>query len=169
MTSFSVEPFDRRSHDRSDFECGVPALDRYLKRQLGQDVRRRVAAAYVLVTGDDRIVRGYYTLSASGLPRELFAPEVAAKLPPYEEIPLARIGRLAVDRRLHGQGVGGALLSDAVRRAISSGIGLAGVLVDAKDDAAVSFYEHFGFRSLRTRRRTLVLAIDSSLEKRLAD
>ncbi|WP_323123337.1 GNAT family N-acetyltransferase [Burkholderia alba] len=134
------------AHDRTGFECGTPALDRYLRETAMQDVRRRVAACFVMLDGD--IVVGYYTLSAASIALADLPREVARKLPRYPAIPAVRMGRLAVDRRYRGKGLGATLLVNALRRAASSEIPAVALTVDAKDESAAAFYGHFGFQSL---------------------
>ncbi|WP_175743595.1 GNAT family N-acetyltransferase [Burkholderia ambifaria] len=134
------------AHDRIGFECGTPALDRYLRETVTQDVRRRVAACFVMLEGN--IVAGYYTLSAASIALADLPHEMARKLPRYPAIPAVRMGRLAVDRRYRGRGLGAALLVNALRRAASSEIPAVALTVDAKDKGAATFYEHFGFQSL---------------------
>ena len=145
--SYRFEPLGRH-HNRAAFSSGVEALDRYFHQQVGQDQRRGVAAPYVLVDTATRDVVGYYTLSTfSIVPTDLPAA-LARRLPRYDTVPAILIGRLAADRRYHGQGIGRLLLVDALLRslAISQQIGAMAVVVDAKDDAARSFYEHYGFK-----------------------
>lgn len=134
-------------HRRSDFSSGVEALDRYLHRQAGQDQRRALAVPYVLVDDATNEILGYYTLSTlSILPASLPEP-TARRLPHYQAFPALLIGRLAVDQRHRGAGVGRLLLVDALLRCLAIGrqVGAMAVVVDAKDDAARSFYERFGF------------------------
>ena len=144
----AFEPLGKR-HDRSRFDCGRPELDDYLHRQAGQDVRRRVAAAYVLAR--EGRVAAYYTLSATSV---LLAdlPDLAPKLPRYPTVPCVLIGRLAVDRASAGQGLGGAAVMDAASRTLASGIGAVGMVVDALDEAAAGFYARLGFTALPSAR-----------------
>lgn len=76
------------THDRTGFECGTPALDRYLRETVTQDVRRRVAACFVMLDGN--VVAGYYTLSAASIALAALPHEVARKLPRYPAIPRSR-------------------------------------------------------------------------------
>lgn len=135
-----------RSHDRSRFDCGSEALDRYIRQQASQDVRRKVARVFVAVPEGSAAVAGFYTLSAGSLERSALPPKEAGRLPRYP-VPVALIGRLAVDRRWSGQGLGSALLADAFCRVIRAGEALAvyAVVVDAKDEQVQAFYERFGF------------------------
>lgn len=143
---FKVEPLDLLA-DRSGFDCGVEALDRYFRTQVSQDIRRRVAACFVATDSPGRMA-GYYTLaSASVLLSDLPEAQVK-KLPRYPSVPAVRMGRLAVDSAFRGEGLGGALLADALRRAVSAEIAAYALLVDAKDAAAAEFYAHHGFLAL---------------------
>ncbi|TSE35511.1 hypothetical protein Tchar_00707 [Tepidimonas charontis] len=108
---FHVVPLDA-THDRSAFDCDSPALNRYLREQVSQDVRRRVAACFVAITAEGRIA-GYYTLASASLWLADLPPSTAKRLPRYPTVPAVRMGRLAVDRRFRGQGLGGALLAEA--------------------------------------------------------
>jgi len=135
-------------HNRADFRCGNASLDRYLKEQAGQDLRRGCATPFVLVSppGDASIL-GYYTLSSYGVDIGELPVDVAKKLPRYPLIPATLLGRLAVDRRHQGQGIGEFLLMDALHRSLvqSAEIAAAAVIVDTIDAGAAKFYQHFGF------------------------
>ena len=142
-----TEPL-RNDHDRANFSCGNAPLDRYVKEQAGQDFRRGCATPFVLVPEPgETSIPGYYTLSSYGIDAGELPAEVVKKLPRYPLIPATLLGRLAVDHRHHGRGVGEFLLMDALRRAWtqSAGIAAAAVVVDAIDERAVRFYRHFGF------------------------
>lgn len=91
-------------------------------------------------------VAGFYTLSACHVFLEALPLELRKGLPRYPAVPAARLGRLAVDHRFRGLGLGGALVGDAVRRCAASEIAVNLLVVDAKDDGAARFYEHLGFR-----------------------
>ncbi len=146
MTEYSFEPLGRH-HNRATFSCGVEALDRHFQQQVGQDQRRGVAAPYVLVPTATRDVAGYYTLSTFSVVPTSLPAELARKPPRYETVPAILLGRPAVDGRYRGQGLGRLLLVAALLRslAISQQIGTMVVVVDAKDDAARSFCEQYGF------------------------
>ena len=99
-------------HAREGFACGVEALDQYFARQATQDVRRRASACYVVVEASSDKVAGYYTLAAGGVPLTDLPEALTKQLPRYPCVPVARVGRLAVDRAFHGQKLGGALLAE---------------------------------------------------------
>lgn len=132
------------SYNRSGFACGSPALDDYFKKQVTQDIRRKVTACFVAVA-DDKCIAGYYTLASASILLSDLPEEASKKLPRYPTVPAVRLGRLAVDQSFKGQGLGGALLADAFLRSSQSEIAAYALVVDAKDEQAASFYEHHGF------------------------
>ena len=164
MTStdtLAIAPLARR-HDRAELSSGVEALDTYLRTRAGQDVRRRVARVFVCCeTGSDAIL-GYYTLSALSIDLSSLPEDKARKLPRHP-VPCALIGRLAVSGQAQGQGIGRMLLADAVKRsmAVSEGIAIYALVVDAKDARAKRFYEAFGFASLVSQPDRLFLSLAS--------
>jgi ribosomal protein S18 acetylase RimI-like enzyme len=149
-------------HDRSTFSSGVEPLDRYLRRQASQDVNRKLSACYVAAERTTGRLAGYYTLSAASIALADLPVALQRKLPRYPTVPAARIGRLAVDQAFQGQGLGAALLNDALARVMASGMGVFAALVDAKDDNAMRFYEHHGFMRLGSAAHTLFLPLASA-------
>jgi ribosomal protein S18 acetylase RimI-like enzyme len=147
------------SHARDGFTCGVEALDVYLARQATQDVSRRASACYVAVQAKTRKVAGYYTLAAGGVPLTDLPNALKERLPRYPSVPVARVGRLAVDKAFHGKKLGGALLADAALRAMRSEVAVFALVVDAKDDAAAAFYLHHGFERFGTKARQLIVSL----------
>lgn len=146
------------SHDRTTFHCHSEPLNRYLREQASQDIRRRVAACFVALTQDQRIA-GYYTLASASLLLTDLPANISKKLPRYPTVPAVRMGRLAIDKSFTGQGLGGALLADALDRAARAEIAAFALVVDAKDNAAVSFYQHHGFIALPDSPMTLFLPL----------
>lgn len=142
-----IEPFDRAKHDRSDFRSGVEALDAYLRRQAGQDARKRVSSLYVARDAGSPAIQGFYTLSAGSIERTSLPDATANPLPLYDRLPATLLGRLAVDERKRGTGVGKLLLFDAFSRALTASklVASAILVVDAKDEAAAKFYRAFHF------------------------
>ncbi|WP_341686711.1 GNAT family N-acetyltransferase [Limnohabitans sp.] len=143
---FSVDSLDLSS-DRSGFECGVAPLDRYFRTQVSQDIKRRVTACFVATDALGQIA-GYYTLASASVLLADLPETLAKKLPRYPSVPAVRMGRLAVDQSFKGEGLGAALLADALRRAVTAEIAAYAFVVDAKDEAAASFYAHHGFIAL---------------------
>jgi GNAT superfamily N-acetyltransferase len=144
---FVVGPLDREYHQRDKFACGNAVLNHYLAAQAGQDLTRGVAAVFVATRPGDASVLGYYTLSQASVPLVDLPRARQKRLPRYPDVPVTLLGRLAVHRELHGQGVGALLLGDALRRVADVALQVAstGLLVDAIDDMAVAFYAKFGF------------------------
>jgi len=147
---FRFEPLAAR-HNRAAFSCEQERLNTYLKQQASQDVRKRVAAVYVL-TPDGKTIAGYYSLSqyavdAGKLPEELTR---RLRLPKYEKLPATLLGRLARSEKFRGAGLGEILLMDALNRAMEHGRNIAStaVIVDAKDERAAEFYRSYGFVEL---------------------
>jgi predicted GNAT family N-acyltransferase len=142
----SIEPLAKH-HDRLGFSSGIDALDIYFRDRVGQDLRNKVAAPFVLVDRQSGAIAGYYTLSALSIKLSELPEAVRRKLPKYPIVPATLIGRLAVDRRSRGQGCGELLLMDALHRSLrqSEHIGSFAVVVDAKDDQAKAFYERYDF------------------------
>lgn len=155
---WATEPLGKH-HDRSVFSCGSPLLDHDLRKQAGQDARKRLAAPFVACEPGTNRIAGYYTLSAISVDVGDLPEATARRLPAYPEMPAILLGRLAVDETFRSQGVGGWLLVDALYRARghSDTLGAAAVIVDAKDEAAAAFYEHFGFQRFPDRPDRLFL------------
>ncbi len=159
--AFRIEPLGP-SHDRKTFSCGVPALDRYLHELASQDVRRRVSNCFVALDPAGAVA-GYYTFAATSLPLSELSADETKRLPRYALLPAGLIGRLAVDLHLRGRGLGGAIIMDAVQRSIHADPAIFALIVDAKDDAALAFYEHLGFRRFASRPMSLFLPIATAL------
>jgi GNAT superfamily N-acetyltransferase len=150
-----IELFDAGRHERSRFACGVDALDRYLRSQAGQDARRRVAAPYALLEPPEPTILGFYTLANTAIRATELPAEFVRKLPRYPVLPATLLGRLAVDATRRGTGFGTLLLLDALLRCLRSETASLAVVVDAKDEAAVSFYERHDFLRLPDQPRRL--------------
>ena len=148
------------NHDRKGFSCGVEALDRYFLGQASQDMRRRATACYVALESATDKVAGYYTLAAGGIPLADMPEPIIKRLPRYPSVPVARLGRLAVDLGYQGRRLGGALLWDAMSRALRSEVAVFALAVDAKDDQAEAFYRHHGFVGFGSAPRQLILPLD---------
>lgn len=157
---WTIEPFDRLRHDRSGFDCGLPALNDWLATKASQFEKKDLARTYVLVQAGSTIVKGYYALANHTVFYEAL-PEDQAKGLPKMDMPVVLIGRLAVDRSVQGQRLGEFLLIDALRRSeyLATKIGIRAVEVEAANDSAKQFYERYGFFSLEDDPRHLFLPI----------
>jgi GNAT superfamily N-acetyltransferase len=137
-------------YDRGAFWCGIDSLDRYLRSQAGQDVRRRANGVFILVAVDAvETVLGYYTLCFASLPQGDVPAAARKHVPRYPLVSATLIGRLAVSRSRQGDGLGSLLLAHAVQRAYASAgtVGSSMLVVDALNQRA-TFYESFGFQPL---------------------
>lgn len=148
-----------KSHDRLSFDCGEVALNRYIQKQATQDCRRRIANCFVAIDSKSGNVAGYYTLSSASIPTLDLPEDITSRLPRYPSIPAVRIGRLAVDKRFQGHGLGKALLADAAIKTISATPASFALIVDAKNEQAVEFYQYHGFRLLSNTQNILFLPL----------
>ena len=129
--AFVIEPLG--THDRSAFVCGAPPLDRYLREQASQDVKRLLASCFVAVETATNTIAGFYTLAATSIQADELPPDILKRLPRYPLLPAALVGRLAVDQRFHRKGLGGALLADAALRVLKGDVKALAIIVEAKD------------------------------------
>jgi GNAT superfamily N-acetyltransferase len=134
------------SHDRDAFDCGVPALNLYLRRFALQNQNRGIVRNYVTTFTGAKSIAGYYSLVYGSIDRKLLPAKLVKGLGKYD-VPLMLLARLAVDHRAHGKGLGKALLKDAVLRTTQAAqiAGLKLLLVHAKDESAAAFYQKHGF------------------------
>jgi GNAT superfamily N-acetyltransferase len=141
-------PLDPAIHDREGFECGVSALDDYIRRFAEQHRRRGISSVFVLAdSARPEHLLGYYTLSAAEVDGERLASADRKKLPRYP-VPCFRMGRLACRCDQQGRGLGKLLIGCAVDRCLKARQQVAtyALIVDVKDDKAAAFYMHFGFK-----------------------
>src|SRR5690242_3217925 len=109
-----IAPLDG-GHDRSAFDCGVPALNQYLRNYALQNQKRGIVRNYVTTPAGERAVVAYYSLVFAAIDQKILPPKVVKGLGRYD-VPVMLLARLAVDRREQGKGLGRALLKDAVLR-----------------------------------------------------
>lgn len=150
-----------------DFQCGREPLDNYIRRYASQDVRKNIARVFVAAPEDDlQRLAGFFTLNAGSVSCLSLPASLAKKLPHYP-VPVALIGRLAVDKKFQGKGLGAILLADACRKVAqaSAVLAVAGIIVDAKDDEASAFYKHFGFEPLQGQAHRMLLPASVFLPK----
>ncbi len=159
MAEWRIERLGRE-HARDGFDCGKPTLDEFLRALVSQYEKRNLGRTYVAFRGDAARVLGYYTLASGSIDVERLPASRARKLPRHP-VPVVLLARLAVDRSVHGKGLGGALLRDALSRSLvlSETLGIHAIVVDALDGAAKAFYERFGFMPLTGDARRLFLPL----------
>jgi ribosomal protein S18 acetylase RimI-like enzyme len=152
-------------HNRAQFSSGSETLDRYLRTQASQDFKRRTATCFVALDNSTSEIVGYYTLTATSLALDALPPRLVKKLPCYPVVPAVLLGRLAVALTHQGQGWGGVLLADALKRVGRAEVGVFAMVVDAKDEPAQRFYERYGFALLPGENRRLFLPIGEALRR----
>lgn len=148
-----------KKHNKKEFDCGNELLNNYLKKQAGQDVKRKLSVCFVLAEKGSDLVQGYYTLSNNSIQRSSFSNDIAKKLPKsYNSIPTTLLGRLAIDKNHQGRGLGKILLLDALKKCfeISKKIGSFAVVVDPIDTEAERFYETYDFIKLPDSKKMFI-------------
>jgi GNAT superfamily N-acetyltransferase len=155
-------PIDR-GDEVADFNCGKPPLDDFIKQRALKN-EGKASRTYVVASqsGEDAgKVVAYYTLAAGAMSRD-DAPKWAKSNMP-NPLPIIVLGRLAVDSRHQGQGLGKHLLREAMQRTLDAArhVGARALVVHAVDDEAISFYVPFGFQSFPAESRTLFLPIET--------
>jgi predicted GNAT family N-acyltransferase len=148
-------------HNRVGFDCGDDALNRWLSNVASQHKSKMISSTFVAVESQDSSdIYGFYSINITELKNEFLPQSMRKKLP--LTIPAFRIGRLAVDSKYHGQGLGGLLLANALSRivSVSDEIGGVLVLVDAKP-TAVNFYLRYGFERFEDHPESLFIPIQT--------
>lgn len=147
-------------HDLTAFDSGVDTLDDWLRRRARANQISGASRTYVVADGD-RVV-AYYCLASGALAAGAAPGAIRRNMP--DPIPVVVLGRLAIDRAWQGQGLGSALLRDAVLRTTEAAhiLGIRGLVVHAISDAARAFYEHHGFTVSPTQPMTLILSLKSA-------
>jgi ribosomal protein S18 acetylase RimI-like enzyme len=151
------------AHHRKGFSSGVEPLDRYFRELATQDVKRRVSNCFVALDAGGTIA-GYYTFAAASLPLTELSADEKQRLPRYALLPAGLIGRLAVDQKYQGQRLGSALIMDAAARPARAEPAIFALIVDAKNDAAVTFYQRHEFRRFTSKPGSLFLPIATALQ-----
>ena len=160
---FEFHPIDKK-FDKASFDCGTSELNAFLKTRARQNQLQGFNTTFVaIVEGDvtNKVV-GFYSLSMGEI-NLLSLPDKLVKKLPKHPVPVARMGRLAVDLNFQGQGLGKFLLVDAMKRvqSASGAVGVYALLVDAKDEPAKAFYLKYGFITLSDQPMTLFLPLSS--------
>lgn len=159
MGEWQFERLDS-SHERDTFTCGKPPLDEFLRRLASQYEKRNLGRTYVAVRPGEKKAYGYYTLASGAIAFQNLPVPPARKLPRHP-VPVVLLARLAVDQGAQGQGLGEALLMNALERCLglADKIGVHAVEVDAIDGQSRVFYERYGFVPLLDNKLHLFLPI----------
>jgi GNAT superfamily N-acetyltransferase len=154
------EPISKR-HDRNSFDCGEPALNEFLRRHARQSHDKGAAKTFLAISNEDaKAILGFYSLCPASLEYDR-APPLIRKGLARHDVPIFRLGRLAVSRSVQGQGLGGQLLLAAGRRCLLAATEVGGValLIDAKDERAAKWYATYGATRLADAPLSLVLPL----------
>ncbi len=145
-------------HRLTEFDCGEPSLDDWLRRRALTNHLSGASRTFVVADLDD-VVLGYYALAAGALAHEVATSAVRRNMP--DPLPVMVLARLAVDRRAQGGRVGSALLQDAVLRSqgVARNAGVRALLVHALHERARQFYAHYGFQASPIHPMTLMLRL----------
>lgn len=149
------------NHDSSDFDCGEPLLNGWLKRRTLANQSSGASRTFVAVDNHQRVM-GCYALAAGAVAHRDSTGAVRRNMP--DPIPVMVLARLAVDHKAQGKQLGGALLKDAVLRvlSVSENAGIRALLVHALHEKARAFYRHYGFEASPADPMTLMLRLPRS-------
>ena len=170
MGTWHEEPISKK-HDREAFDCGEEALNEFLRRHARRSHDLGGAKTFLAIDdGDNKTILGFYSLSPGSV-EYARTPEIAKRGLARHDVPGFRLARLAVDRNVQGQGIGGQLLLAAGRRCLRAASEVGGVvlLIDAKNDRVARWYTSYGAAPLLDTPLSLVLplaTIEAALIKR---
>jgi len=161
MTAFNLKPPSPITveDDPNDFDCGELSLNVWLRKKALKNNAAGASRCFVLCNGNTVI--GYYSLSAGAISHETAPKALRRNMP--NPLPILLLGRLAVDKRYHNQGIGQSLLRDAMLRAVnvSSNAGIFAILVHALNSQAKQFYLSRGFVESPLEPMTLMMTMDT--------
>lgn len=150
-----------RKHDRDSFDCGEPALNEFLRHHARKSHDKGAAKTFLAISNSDgRTIVGYYSLCPASL-QYARVPEVVRKGLAKHDVPVFRLGRLAVGRHFQGHGLGGQLILAAGRRCLlaATDVGGVAILIDAKSERAAKWYASYGAVPLSDTPLTLLLPL----------
>ena len=167
---FKIEPFDPKRHDRAAFSCGVAQIDNFLKRTAKKHRKGDFTRVWVAIQPPEQRVLGYYAINSHAIETGDLPETLRKRAPHHGQVGAAYLSMIAADVEAQGQGLGGLLLADALRRvaAVSSDIGIFAVVLDVLDDGAADamekrrrFYEGFGFISFPSQPMRMFLPVQT--------
>ena len=157
-SKYNIEPLG--DHDRAAFSCGDSSLDRYIREQASQDVKRGLASVFVITAKDDpKQILAYYTLSSRELKLDQLPEEIAKKAGKYGHVGVTLLGRMAVAEKSKGTGLGALTLMNALHKSLLAAMDVASlaVFVEVIDTKAANFYRKYGFIELPEDKLKLLL------------
>lgn len=154
--------------DKSNFDCGYPQLNDFLKKYASQNVKKKYSLTFVATKPESNVIVGYYSVSASSIEFANLPDSLKKGLPKYPA-PVMLIGQLAVDKTVQGKGLGKTLLMHALSRAVraSSEMAIFAVRVDTIDEKSQAFYGKYGFIPLQDQSSSLLLPIKTIVKSRI--
>jgi GNAT superfamily N-acetyltransferase len=154
---FEIEVLSK-GHDKTSFFCDDKEIDGYLYHQASQDIRKNAASCFVLVDkNSNNKIAGYYTISSGRIPLSELAQEDIKNVARYEELPVALVGRLGVDKQYKGQKLGYILLQHAEQKAKESIVKSCGLILDAMHEGLYNYYKDYGFKQYKSSPKKFVL------------
>lgn len=169
---FKIQPFDPKSHDRTAFSCGVPQIDNYLKLTAKKGSKADIVRVWVVVDASNKIV-GFYGINMHAIDVKDMPPAYHAKVGKHGFLPAAFIAMIGVDQTRQANGIGSALVADAVCRIarVSEEIGTCVIILDVFDDRDAdavarrkTYYETFGFLPLPDQPLRLFMPVRTARE-----
>jgi predicted GNAT family N-acyltransferase len=153
-SKYNIEPLG--DHDRAAFSCGNASLDRYIREQASQDVKRGLASVFVITA---KQVLAYYTLSRRELKLDQLPEEIAKKVGKYGHVGVTLLGRMAVTEKYKGAGLGALTLMNALHKSLLAATDIASlaVFIEAIDGDTANFYRKYGFIELPEDKLKLLL------------
>lgn len=169
---FKIQPFDPKTHDRAAFSCGVPQIDNYLKLTAKKGSKADVVRVWVVIDAKSNIV-GFYGINMHAINVKEMPGSYQKKAGKYGQLPAAFIAMIGVDKTQQGNGIGSALVADALSRIarVSDEIGTCVIVLDVFDDGdddtvarRKKYYEAFGFLPLPDQTLRLFMPVQTARE-----
>jgi len=169
---FTIQPFDPKTHDRTAFSCGVPQIDNYLKLTAKKGSKADVVRVWVVIDEKSNIV-GFYGINMHAIDVKEMPDAYQKKAGKHGLLPAAFIAMIGVDEKQQGNGVGSALVADAISRIarVSEEIGTCVIILDVFDDGEADtvarrkiYYESFGFLPLPDQPLRLFMPVQTARE-----
>jgi GNAT superfamily N-acetyltransferase len=160
IAAWHEEPIAKH-HERESFDCGEVALNEFLRRYARKSHELGGAKTFLAIEDSEvKTILGYYSLSPASIAYAR-TPESLTRGLARHDVPAFRLARLAVDRRVQGQGLGGQLLLTAGRRCLLASLEIGGValLIDAKNEKVAGWYASYGATALLDAPLSLLLPL----------
>ena len=148
--SLAILLLDGASHDKTSFDCGVERLNLYLRNRAVDYAENDISKTYVATPKAGNEVLGFCAVAANSIQRAELSHAVRRRVGKYEQVPAIIIGQMAVHKARQRGGIGGSLLTYVLRLAdaLSRKVGIALVILEARNEEVKRFYERYGFREL---------------------